>query len=84
MVNLVVGDLADLAPPPGAADGFACYSAAAAAANKASSSPEEPMCPYQFARSPPRVGQAMFGVRMAPDTNVGFETLPAAPAPSQP
>jgi FtsP/CotA-like multicopper oxidase with cupredoxin domain len=62
MVNLVVGDVsADLAPPPSES------SEARALCSEA--------CHYQFAASPPSVGKAMFGDRMAPDSNVGFETL---------
>lgn len=68
MVVLVVGDLAGgeglSPPPPLSADPRARCSAA---------------CHYQFGASPPSVGKAMFGDRMAPDSNVGFETLvPAA------
>jgi len=62
MVNLVVGDVsADLAPPP------AESSEARALCSEA--------CHYQFAASPPSVGKAMFGDRMVPDSNVGFQTL---------
>ena len=81
LVHLVVGDLAELAPPPPEQEVGAC-GASASSASSATTKQEEQLCPYQFARTPPRVGKAMFGARMAPDSNVGFETLRNSPAAS--
>ena len=61
-VVLVVGDVSPrggaLAPPPPLSDEARATCSAA--------------CNYQFGASPPSVGEAMFGARMAPDSNKGF------------
>jgi hypothetical protein len=62
MTTLVIGDVGPgaMSPPPPQSEKGQCSTA----------------CHYQFANSPPKVGVAMFGERMAPDSNVGFATVP--------